>query len=440
MIGVIILAAGKGKRMQSFIPKVMHKVAGKPMLEHVLSSVESLNPIQTIVVTSAFLKNYLNEHKKNYAIDFVFQEDPLGTGHAVKCAIDSLNPKIESVIILCGDTPLIQSETLEQLKSSATDLTVLSMKLEDKDIDKGYGRLITQNNHVLEIVEMKDATEEQKKIPFANGGIYKISMHTLKDTLKDITNNNQAHEYYLTDCIKIAHQKGYSVSHIKTSKEDCFGVNSRAELAQAEKLLQERLRSFHMKNGATLIDPSSVFFDTTTSVGKDVVIYPNVIFGKNVTLFDNVTIFANCTIEESVCHPFSKVGPFAHLRGGCTLNEKAEVGNFVEIKKTIFGKGSKAKHLSYLGDTTLGEKVNIGAGVITCNYNGFKKFKTTIGSFSFIGSNSALIAPLEIGDNAIIGAGSTITKNVSSNAISLTRPEQVTKEGAAVVFKKRYSQ
>ncbi|CAO5680348.1 MAG: Bifunctional protein GlmU [Holosporales bacterium] len=435
MIGIIILAAGQGKRMMSSIPKVMHEVARKPMLEHVLSATTPLAPKQTLIVTSTFLKKYLDENKKHYTVDFVFQDHPLGTGHAVQCALSKLDPTVREVIILCGDTPLIKAETLKKLESSFSDLTLLSMKIPIESINQGYGRLIIENNQVVEIVEMKDATKEQKLIRTVNGGIYKISAKLLKETLKELTNHNEAKEYYLTDIVKIAHQKGYRITHIETDEENCFGVNSREELAKAEKLFQEKLRSYHMKNGATLIDPSSVFFEATTIIGKDVIIHPNVTFGKNVIIQDHVTIYSNCHIEESTCSPYSKIGPFAHLRGGCFLSEKAEVGNFVEAKKTTFGKGAKAKHLSYLGDATLGEKVNIGAGVITCNYNGFKKFKTQIENFAFIGSNTALIAPISIGENAIIGAGSTLTKDVPKNAISLTRPEQRTKEGAAITFK-----
>jgi bifunctional UDP-N-acetylglucosamine pyrophosphorylase/glucosamine-1-phosphate N-acetyltransferase len=440
MLAVIILAAGQGKRMNSAIPKVMHKVAGLPMLDCVIEATKKLIPHQTIIVTSKNLKEYLEDQKIFYQqdIEFAIQEESLGTGHAVQAAFPYLREDIKNIIILYGDTPLIQSETLENLKNCHNELTVLGFKLDDDEIKKGYGRLVIEENIVQEIVEMKDATEEQKQIPFANSGIYKISKKVLESTLFDIKDDNLAKEYYLTDIVKIARLKGYTPHMEIADHSDFLGVNTKVDLAKVENVMQSRLRMKHLENGVTLIDPQTVYFHITTKIGRDVVIYPHTFFSKNVTIEDNVIVYSNCYIEDTHLKFFSKVGPFAHLRNGCILEKKSEVGNFVELKNTHLGEGSKAKHLTYLGDAEIGTKVNIGAGTITCNYNGFKKYKTIIEDNVFVGSNTSLIAPLTLSKGSIIGAGSTITKNVSENDIALTRTEQTIKKGGASIFRKRF--
>jgi bifunctional UDP-N-acetylglucosamine pyrophosphorylase/glucosamine-1-phosphate N-acetyltransferase len=435
MLGIIILAAGRGTRMRSAIPKVMHKVAGKPMLLHVLDVTTTLKPDQTIVVASNDLLSYVN--LKN--ADYIVQENPQGTGHAVQCAMQHLKPEIKEVIILCGDTPLITQKSLHILQKSIADVSVLSMKLKGSDLLKPYGRLVIQDEIVTRIVEMKDATDDEKLLPYANAGIYKISVDTLKKMLPLLTNNNQSKEFYLTDIIAFSHEQDNSTTYIEGDNDDFFGVNSKVDLSCAEQIMQNRLRMEHMNNGVTLIDPKTVFFSMDTKIESDVVIHPFVTFGDNVTLKSGATIYQGCHLENAVMHKSAKVGPFAHLRGDVELCEKAEIGNFVEVKKSRINKGAKIKHLSYIGDATVGEKANIGAGVITCNYNGFNKAQTIIGNGAFIGSNSSLIAPITIHDNSIVGAGSTITQDIAENDLVFTRSEQTIKPKGALKFKAKYT-
>ncbi len=435
MLGIIILAAGRGTRMHSAIPKVMHQVAGKPMLQHVLDVTTTLKPDQTIVVASNDLLSYVDQ--KN--ADYIVQESPQGTGHAVQCALQHLKPHITNVIILCGDTPLITQKPLLTLKKSTADVCVLSMALHGSDLLKPYGRLVIKGEIVTRIVEMKDATDDEKTLPYANAGIYKVSVKTLQKTLPLLTNNNKSKEYYLTDIIALAHEQNNSASYITGDNDDFFGVNSKVDLSCAERIMQDRLRVYHMNNGATLIDPKSIFFSMDTKVESDVIIHPFVTFGDNVTLKSGSIIYQGCHLENSIVHKEAKVGPFAHLRGDVELCEKAEVGNFVEIKKSTINKGAKIKHLSYIGNATIGIKANVGAGVITCNYNGFTKSQTIIGDGAFIGSNSSLIAPVTIHSNSIVGAGSTITQDVAENDLVFTRSVQTIKYKGAIKFKEKYN-
>ncbi|CAO5680489.1 MAG: Bifunctional protein GlmU [Holosporales bacterium] len=431
MLGVLILAAGQGKRMKSSLPKVMHTVAGKMMIDHTIDLVQKLSCQQIIVVSSPLLK----EHYKNNAIDYALQEHPLGTAHAVQCGIDKLDPKITHVLILCGDTPLITFETIKNLTESKTDLTVLGMALPQSEQHKGYGRFIIQDDCLKAIVEMKDATPDQKKISLANAGVYFGTVQAFKICLPLIKNTNEAHEYYLTDCVDLAIKNKFTVAYQLCAFEETIGVNSRQDQAIAESIMQDRLRAFHMQNGATLIDPKTVYFQTDTQIGQDVIIYPHVVFGKNVVVDDAVTIYDHCHLSSCHLMASSKVGPFAHLRDGVTLYPKAEVGNFVELKKTTLKQGAKVKHLTYLGDTDVGIKANIGAGTVTCNYNGFIKQKTVIQDGAFIGGQSTLIAPVVIGQGAMVAAGSVITQDVQDNALAIARPQQIEKPDWVIKFK-----
>lgn len=435
MLGIIILAAGRGTRMKSALPKVMHAVAGTPMLQHVLNTTTTLKPEQTIVVASKDLLSYVDHKDTDYSV----QENPQGTGHAVQCALQHLKPTITDVIILCGDTPLITADTLHALCKSKADVTVLAMPLSGMDINKPYGRLVVNHDSVSRIVEMKDATEEEKLIPYANAGVYKVSVATLRKTLPLLTNNNKSQEYYLTDIVCFVHEQNNSASYILGDADEFFGVNSKVDLSCAEQIMQDRLRTQHMHNGVTLIDPKTVFFSMDTIIDPDVIIHPFVTFGANVTLKSGAVVYQGCHLENAILHKDTKVGPFAHLRGNVELLEKAEIGNFVEVKKSTINKGAKIKHLSYIGDATVGTKANIGAGVITCNYNGFIKSQTVIGDGAFVGSNTCLIAPVTIQNNSIVGAGSTITQDVSEDDLVFTRCAQTTKAKGARKFKAKYS-
>lgn len=439
MLGIIILAAGRGTRMHSSMPKVMHKVAGKPMLQHVLDAASALKPAQTIVVASNDLLAYLPQQVLQQDVDYIVQENPQGTGHAVQCAMQHLKPSVTEVIILCGDTPLMTPKSLHVLQQSTAEVSLLSMQLKGPDLLKPYGRLIVNGAHVSRIVEMKDATTEEKLLPYANAGVYKIRVNTLQKTLPLLTNKNQSKEYYLTDIIAFAHAQNNSATYIKGESDDFFGVNSKVDLSCAEQIMQDRLRIHHMNNGATLIDPKTVFFSMDTKVESDVTIHPFVTFGDKVTLKSGAIIYQGSRLENAIVHRDAKVGPFAHLRGNVELCEQAEIGNFVEVKKSTIKKGAKIKHLSYIGDALIGVKANIGAGAITCNYNGFKKSQTIIGDGAFIGSNASLIAPITIHDNSIVGAGSTITQDVAEHDLVFTRSAQTIKPKGAIKFKAKYS-
>ncbi|MDP2193403.1 MAG: bifunctional UDP-N-acetylglucosamine diphosphorylase/glucosamine-1-phosphate N-acetyltransferase GlmU [Alphaproteobacteria bacterium] len=438
MLGIIILSAGRGTRMKSSLPKVMHPIAGKPMLYHVLRAVQSIQPYKIYAVSSEELKPHLKTMHSDGAFDVIIQEQPLGTGHAVRTALDHLDPNVTEVIILSGDTPLITTDTLKQIKDIQADIVVAGMPLAPEQLDKAYGRLRIENHQVMRIIEMKDASPEEKCIPFANAGVYKIKVDILKEILPRIENKNQAGEYYLTDVVHLAHEMGYQNRLVLGAEDDFMGVNSRHELSLAEGLMQDRLRLQHMNQGVTLIDPKTVYFQHDTVIESDVTIHPNVTFGSNVIVKSGVTIFQSCHIEKTTIGEYAKIGPFAHLRNHVELDEKTEIGNFVEIKNSTISKGSKIKHLSYIGDAEIGTKVNIGAGVITCNYNGFIKRKTTIGDGVFVGSNTALIAPITLHPHSIVGAGSTLSQDIESNDLVYNRAEVTIIKAGAITYKAKY--
>jgi bifunctional UDP-N-acetylglucosamine pyrophosphorylase/glucosamine-1-phosphate N-acetyltransferase len=430
---VIILAAGKGTRMKSTLPKVLHSVCNKRIIHHIIDTTRALSPQQILVVTSPELETLF----KDWLIDTVVQHVPQGTGDAVKIALPFIQSDITHVLILCGDTPLIKLETLKIFIQNLSDLVVMGMELDEQTLNMPYGRLVTEGNCLKNIIEVKDATDAEKNLRFANAGLYFGKKQIFQQALGILNNNNNAQEYYLTDMVQIAYKQGHNTTFVLGDAAEFLGVNNRIDLSEAEKIMQNRLRQAHMEDGVTLIDPQTVYFSACTKLGKDTIIYPNVYFGKNVVIENNVTIYANCYLENCLLKTHTKVGPFAHLRANVTLLEKAEVGNFVELKNTTLGKASKVKHLSYLGDTTIGEKTNIGAGTITCNYDGFLKHKTIIGDGVFIGSNTALVAPVNIGDKAMVGAGSTITENVSPHSLALARERQIQKPNWTMNFPKK---
>ncbi|MBY0462336.1 MAG: bifunctional UDP-N-acetylglucosamine diphosphorylase/glucosamine-1-phosphate N-acetyltransferase GlmU [Alphaproteobacteria bacterium] len=431
MLSVIILAAGQSKRMNSKVPKVLHPLGGLSMIQHVLKSVQKVNPHQIIIVTSPTMALEFKGYKT------VIQEVPKGTGHAVQIALEALDEKATEVMIVCGDTPLIHSKTLQTLNESDADLTLVAMRLQSQN--HAYG-LVFQDikEKPKQIIEFKDATTTQRQIRSGNAGVYKIKKSLLKELLPFLNNNNAAGEYYLTDLVGLAYDKGYNTHMIEAEEEEFQGINNRVELAKAETILQNRWRHEKMMAGVTLVQPETIFFSHDTEVGRDSRIGPFVTFGEKVCIQEDVTILPYCHIEHSAIEEGVSVGPFAHLRGNTLLQKGSSIGNFVEIKGSKIGKKSKAKHLSYIGDTDVGEKVNIGAGTVTCNYDGFKKSKTILKDGSMIGANTSLVAPLTIGEGAIVAAGSTVTESVPENALAVARSVQTTKSNWAARFREKH--
>ena len=421
----IILAAGKGSRFKSEIPKPLHNLANKPMLEWVIDLSYDCGTDDLITVipkNSQLIYNWI----KNY--NFVVQDKPKGTGDAVLSCEDFLKKtKNEIILILYADIPLVKKKTIRKLLNQMESKSDLSLLAFETDNPNGYGRLITSDNlKVTEIIEDKEANKNQKKINLVNGGILAVKKDILLDYLPKVTPKNG--EIYLTDLVKISNEYNKSISYVLSKEEELLGINDRQELAKAENILQKQLRSQAMLNGVTLIAPETVFLSADTVFEKDVIIEPNVIIGKNVYLSSGTTVKSFSHLEGIKCERNAEIGPFARLRSGTVLKEKSKIGNFVEIKNSFIGKNTKVNHLSYIGDAEISNAVNIGAGTITCNYGGKNKHKTKIGKGSFIGSNSSLIAPINIGENSIIGAGSTITENVENNSLSIERSKQIHKK------------
>jgi bifunctional UDP-N-acetylglucosamine pyrophosphorylase / glucosamine-1-phosphate N-acetyltransferase len=436
-LAVIVLAAGDGTRMKSARPKVLHEIAHRPMLRHVLDAVAPLQPWRTLVVIG---KEMPAVAAAAAPAETVVQSPALGTGHAVKVALAALGDVAGDVLVLVGDAALITTETLASLLAErrlapAAAVAVLGMRPANPG---AYGRLVVAADGSLEaIVEARDATPEQRAIALCNSGVIALDGRSASDLVGAIENQNAKREYYLTDVVAIARKRGLLCRTIDAPAEETVGVNSRAELAVAEATMQQRLRAKHMAAGVTLMDPTTVYFSADTVIGRDTVIEPSVIFGPGVRVGEGVEIRAMSHIVGAIIGDGAIVGPFARLRPGTELGANVHVGNFVELKAARLGEGSKANHLTYIGDTVVGREVNIGAGTITCNYDGFLKHETRIEDGAFIGSNAALVAPVTIGANAIVGAGSVITRDVPADALALGRGEQVEKGGAARVLRKR---
>lgn len=434
----IILAAGKGTRMKSAMPKVMHKVAGKPMVMHVLETAKALKSSHNIVVLGEGMEEaqaLVNPHAK-----VVIQKDRLGTGHAVKEALPTLNAdknKMDYVFVLYGDTPLVELKTLQAMQQKATDgakLVVLGFRPDDP---AEYGRLITdKKDNLTGIIEYREANDAQRAINLCNSGVMLIASDLLNELLPKVNNQNNKGEYYLTDLVELAVKANQSCGYVEADADEVLGVNDRTQLAEVETILQNRLRDAVMRQGATLIAPETVFLSCDTKLGKDVVVHPFVVFGEGVNIGDNVEIKSHCHVERAVIDDNAVIGPYARLRPGAELGKGAKVGNFVEIKKAKLGAGAKVNHLSYVGDADIGDNANIGAGVITCNYDGVNKYRTIIGKEAFIGSNTALVAPVQIGHGALIAAGSTITEDVGDGDLAIGRSRQVIKEKAARLLKR----
>ncbi|WP_242182265.1 bifunctional UDP-N-acetylglucosamine diphosphorylase/glucosamine-1-phosphate N-acetyltransferase GlmU [Sphingomonas sp. CARO-RG-8B-R24-01] len=435
-VAAIVLAAGKGTRMKSDLHKVLHPIAGRSMLLHLVDSIAALNPARTVVVTGAG-REQVESAVTPLGIATALQAEQLGTGHAVAQAEAALAGFEGDVLILYGDVPLVSTATmramLDRLNAADAPATVV---LGFRPADAGaYGRIIAHDGVIEKMVEYKDATAAERAVDLCNSGLMAVRSADLFALLARVGNDNAAGEYYLPDIVMLAAADGRASAVIETSAGEVAGVNSRAELAAVEADWQRQRRLRAMADGATLIAPETVWFAHDTRIGRDVVIEPNVVFGPGVTVADGVMIHAFSHIEGATIGAKAEVGPFARLRPGAVMGEKSKIGNFVEMKKAVLGAGAKASHLTYLGDAEVGEGANIGAGTITCNYDGFFKYKTVIGAGAFIGSNSALVAPVTIGAGAIVGAGSVITADVEADALALVRPQQVSKSGWAKRFR-----
>lgn len=432
----IVLAAGLGTRMKSALPKVMHGLAGRPMIQHLLASIGAAG-VERITVVVAPESDGVAEAVAPHQT--VIQDRQLGTGDAVKAALPALDGFDGDVLVLFGADPLIRPETITRMieRRRADDgpaVVVLGFRPDDP---AAYGRLVTDTDgRLTAIVEAKDATPEQLAIGLCNSGIMAIDGKRLPALIGRIGNDNAKAEYYLTDIIALAVGDGDTCAFIEGEAEELIGVDDRADLARAEAVLQGRLRADAMANGTTLIDPDTVYLSFDTRLGRDTVVEPQVFFGPGTRVGDGVEIKAFSHIEGADIADGAVIGPFARLRPGTRIETGARVGNFVETKNITLGEGAKANHLTYLGDSKIGAKANIGAGTITCNYDGFNKSRTEIGAGAFIGSNTALVAPVTIGDGAIVGAGSTIAKDVDADALAVTRAPQDQRAGWAAKFRK----
>jgi len=421
--------------MKSSVHKVLHPIAGRPMLMHLLAGVDALGAARKIVVVGAG-RDQIDAALAGTA-ETVVQEPQLGTGHAVQQARGPLADFAGDVLILYGDVPLVSTATMAAMleRLNAPDApTVVVLGFEPDDTLR-YGRIIAESDRIVKMVEHADATGAERAVRLCNSGLMAARAADLFALLARVGKENAAGEYYLVDIVNIAVADGATCAVVTTDAHEVAGVNSRAELAALEGAWQARRRARAMADGATLIAPEAVWFAHDTELGRDVTIEPNVVFGPGVAVADGAVIRAHCHIEGAVIGAGCEVGPFARLRPGTVLGAKAKIGNFVETKKAVLGPGAKANHLTYLGDAEVGAGANVGAGTITCNYDGFFKYRTVIGAGAFIGSNSALVAPVAIGDGAIVGAGSVITADVAPDALALARGVQTARPGRAARFR-----
>jgi bifunctional UDP-N-acetylglucosamine pyrophosphorylase/glucosamine-1-phosphate N-acetyltransferase len=433
---VIILAAGEGKRMRSTRAKVLSEVAGLTMLEHVIEAARSAFADRVAVVVGPGREDVAKAARSSFAGAAIFeQSERRGTAHAVLAARDALGDPVDDVLVLFGDTPLITPETLTRMRgeiAKGAACVVLGFLAEDPT---GYGRLVEEGGALVAIREHKDASEAEREIRLCNGGLMGFAGADVLSILERIGDDNKQKEFYLTDAVEIARRMGLSTRVITAGEEEVMGVNDRIQLSAAEAAMQRRLRDRAMREGATLVAPETVFLSHDTKLGRDVVVEPNVIFGRGVLVEDGAHIRAFSHLDSAKVRKNAIIGPFARLRPGADIGEDAHIGNFVEVKNTTIGKGAKANHLAYLGDASVGPKSNIGAGSITCNYDGYDKHHTEIGANAFIGTNSSLVAPVKIGEGAYVGSGSVITEDVPDDALALGRGRQAVKPGWAKNFR-----
>ncbi|WP_306887898.1 bifunctional UDP-N-acetylglucosamine diphosphorylase/glucosamine-1-phosphate N-acetyltransferase GlmU [Ancylobacter amanitiformis] len=435
---VIVLAAGEGTRMLSAQPKVLHKVAGRAMVSHVLDAALAAGASRLAVVVGPDHQAVAEEVRRSAPGAAIFvQSERRGTAHAVLAAREALAEGHDDVVIMYGDTPLVRGETVLALRAplaSGAAVAVLGFRPENP---AGYGRLVTREGELLAIREEKEASLEERAIGLCNAGLMAFDGRAVLGLIDAIGDANSRREFYLTDAVEIARAQGRVAGIVEAPVEEVAGVNSRVQLSEAEAILQARLRRRALEGGATLVAPDTVFFSADTRLGRDVVVEPNVVFGAGVSVEAGATIRAFSHVEGAHVGAGAIVGPFARLRPGANLGEGVHVGNFVEIKAAELSPGVKVNHLSYVGDSSVGANTNIGAGTITCNYDGFRKHRTVIGANAFIGTNSLLVAPVSVGDGAYIGTGSIITEDVPADALAIARARQVNKPGWAVRLRER---
>ena len=430
-VSVIVLAAGQGTRMNSDLPKVLHQVAAAPLLHHALATAQSLDPARIVTVTGhggeavAASATAFNE-----TVETVVQEPQAGTAHAVAQAAPLLAEEPGEAIVLYADTPLIREDTLRAMLAARAKHAVVILGFHAKDPGR-YGRLLIEEEELLAIREFKDATPEERKLTLCNSGVVCVGAKTLFSLIAEVGNDNAAGEYYLTDIVELARKRGLSAGVVLCDEAETLGVNTRAQLAEAEAAFQARSRKDALDNGVTLTAPETVFFALDTWIGRDAIIGPNVLFGPGVTVESGSEIKGFCHLDGCHISRGATVGPFARLRPGAELAEDVHVGNFVEIKNATLGEGVKVGHLTYLGDADVGDFTNIGAGTVTCNYDGVMKHRTVIGKRAFIGSDTMLVAPVTVGDGALTASGSVITEDVPAEAVAIGRARQVTKPGLA---------
>jgi bifunctional UDP-N-acetylglucosamine pyrophosphorylase/glucosamine-1-phosphate N-acetyltransferase len=435
----VILAAGKGTRMKSGLPKVMHPVGGRPMVDWSIELAHKVGCSRIVVVVHPS-QQVLIDHIASLPGDITvaFQDPPQGTGHAVRCAEDALSGLTGDLVVLYGDSPLVTDDAIEELFGALEEGAAVGVLGFDTSEPGLYGRLITSGHGELEaIVEAREATPEQLLVTLCNSGVMAAGAADMFRLLRNVTNDNAKGEYYLTDLVGLARAEGKRCKAVRCDEADLIGCDSKADLAEAEAIFQARKRREALDAGVTLIAPETVFFAHDTVIEADVVIEPNVVFGPGVTVRTGAKIRAFSHLEGATVGQAASVGPFARLRPGAVLEQEAFVGNFVEVKNVRMAEGAKASHLSYLGDGEVGAGANIGAGTIFCNYDGFFKYRTIIGEGAFIGSNSALVAPVTIGDGAMIGSGSVVTKDVEAGSLAVARGKQVERKGWAAAFREK---
>ena len=436
----IVLAAGEGTRMRSARPKVLHAIAGRSLLGHVLDAVREAGGTMTAVVVGPGAEAVAAEAKRILPdADIFVQAERRGTAHAVLAAKAAIARAPDDVLVIFGDTPLIRPQTLTRIRKALADgaaLVVLGFRAKDPT---GYGRLVLEGGELVAIREEADASPAERAIGLCNGGLMAFAGPTALPILERIGNDNRKGEYYLTDAVAIARAMGCKAAVIETEEDDVRGINNNAQLAETGAVLQQRLRQAALDGGVTLVAPETVFLSSDTKFGRDVVVEPFVVFGPGVMVEDNAVIRSFSHLERAHVGKAAMVGPYARLRPGARLQEQVHIGNFVEVKEAVIEAGAKANHLSYIGDATVGAGTNVGAGTITCNYDGVAKHRTEIGKNAFIGSNSALVAPVKIGDGAYVGSGSVITHDVPAAALALARGRQVIKDGWARRLRQRGS-
>ena len=436
-IALVILAAGKGTRMQSDLPKVLHEIAGAPILVHTMVAGQSLDPERCIIIAghgADAVRDVVQNH--NSDAEIILQTEQLGTGHAVDQARDALAGFTGNVIVLYGDSPLIQAETLETLSASLSHSAVTVLGFEAKDPGR-YGRLITNDDNLKRIVEFKDASDAEKSMNLCNSGVMAVAAPLLFELLSEIDNENASGEYYLTDIVAKAVAHGAVCKVVRCTESETLGVNSRVDLAQAEYEFQSQRRAEALKNGVTMPAPETVHFSFDTYIGRDAIVEQNVVFGPGVTVESGVRICAFSHLEGAHVSRGCVVGPYARLRPGAELAEDVKIGNFVEIKASLLAEGAKVNHLSYIGDATIGARANIGAGTVTCNYDGVMKHHTSIGEDAFIGSNTMLVAPVSVGQEAMTASGSVIVRDVPAGDLAIGRAKQENKTWLAVKLMKK---